>query len=111
MCRSVNYSLLWIAVKKIEKISHAEYSQRRKNWGGLPNGARMKAKMGKMLFKELRRLGFEVEVDTRMKLVLNRPQHEDAEEAIKYCDELDLGVDEEDVVRAWVEQDIDLPMP
>jgi hypothetical protein len=71
----------------------------------------MNAKMGKMLFKELRRLGFEVEVDTRMKLVLNRPQHEDAEEAIKYWDELDLGVDEEDVVRAWVDQDIDLPMP
>jgi hypothetical protein len=49
--------------------------------GGLPNGARMNANMGKTLFKELGRLGFDVEVDTRMKLVLNRPQHEDAEEA------------------------------
>jgi hypothetical protein len=71
----------------------------------------MNAKMGKMLFKELRRLGFDVEVNTRMKLVLNRAQHEDAEEAIKYCDELDLGVDEKYVIRAWSEQDIDLPMP
>jgi hypothetical protein len=108
MCRSVKDNLLWIAEKKIEKISHTKYSQRRKNWGGLPNGARMNAKMGKMLFKELRRLGLDVEVDTRKKLVR---QHEDAEEAIKYSDELDLGVGEEDVVRAWVEQDIDLPMP
>jgi hypothetical protein len=111
MCRSVKDSLLWISEKKIEKIWHTEYSQRRKNLGGLLNGARMNAKMGKMLFKELRRLGFDVEVDTRMKLVLNRPQHEDAEESIKYCYELDLGVDEEDVVRAWIEQDVDLPMP
>jgi hypothetical protein len=62
ICRSVNDSLLWIAEKQIEKISHTEYSQRRKNWGGLPNGARMNAKMGKILFKELRRLGFDVEV-------------------------------------------------
>jgi hypothetical protein len=54
---------------------------------------------------------FSQQVDTRMKLVLYRSQHEDAEEAIKYCDDLDLGVDEEDVVRAWVEHDIDFPMP
>jgi hypothetical protein len=76
----VKGSLLWIAEKKLEKISHTEYLQRRKNWAGLPNGARISAKTGKMLFKELRRLGFDVEVDTRMKLVLNRPQHKDAEE-------------------------------
>jgi hypothetical protein len=31
MCRSVKDSLLWIAEKKIDKISHTEYSQRRKN--------------------------------------------------------------------------------
>jgi hypothetical protein len=55
-CRSAKDSLPWNAEKNIEKISHTEYSQRRKNWGGLPNGARMNAKMGKMLFKELRRL-------------------------------------------------------
>jgi hypothetical protein len=71
----------------------------------------MNAKMGKMLLKEPMRLGFDVEVDTRMKLVLNRPQREDAEESIKYCDELDLGEDEEDVVCAWVEQDIELSVP
>jgi hypothetical protein len=111
LCLSVKASLLCIAEKNIEKISHTEYSQKRKNWGGLPNGARMNAKMGKLLFKELRRLGLGVEEDTRMKHVLNRPQLEDSEEANKNSDELDLGVDEEDVVRAWVEQDIHEPMP
>jgi hypothetical protein len=103
LCHSVKDSIRWIAEKKFENISHAEYSQRRTNWVGLPNGARMNAKMGKTLFQERRRLGFDVEVDTRMRLVLNRTQHEEAEEAIKYCQELDLGVDFEDVVRAWVD--------
>jgi hypothetical protein len=70
----------------------------------------MNAKMGNKLFKELRRLVFDVEEDTGKKLELSRLQHEDTEEATKYCDELDLGVDEEDVVRAWVEKDIYLPM-
>jgi hypothetical protein len=111
LCLSVKASLLCIAEKNIEKISHTEYSKMRKNWGGLPNGARMNAKMGNLPFKELRRLGFGVEEDTRMKLVLNRPQREDSEESIKYCDELDLGVDEEDVVRALVERDKHEPMP
>jgi hypothetical protein len=111
LCHSVKDSILWIAEKKFENISHAGYSQRQTNWVGLPNGAGMNAKMGKMLFKERRRLGFDVEVDTRMSLVLNRTQHEEAEEAIKYCKELDLGVDFKDVVRAWVLQDLDVPMP
>jgi hypothetical protein len=34
MCRIVKDSLLWISEKKIQKISHTEYSQRQKNWAG-----------------------------------------------------------------------------
>jgi hypothetical protein len=64
--------------------------------------------MGKMLFKELRRLGFDVDVDTRMKLVLDRPQNQDSEESIKHCDELDVGRERGRCISR--EQEVDMPM-